>query len=68
MTSKKNIGIVKPKIFKSLIPLRLQSGKILKEYNLIYETYGTLNKNKDNTVVVLAWNFFQDINIKVVNQ
>ena len=52
MTSKKNIGIVKPKIFKSLIPLRLQSGKILKEYNLIYETYGTLNKNKDNTVLV----------------
>ena len=52
MTSKKNIGIVKPKIFKSLIPLRLQSGKILKEYNLIYETYGTLNKNKDNTILV----------------
>ena len=52
MTSKKNIGIVKPKIFKSLIPLRLQSGKILKEYNLIYETYGTLNKNKDNAVLV----------------
>jgi len=52
MTSKKNIGIVKPKNFKSLIPLRLQSGKILKEYNLIYETYGTLNKNKDNTVLV----------------
>jgi len=52
MISKKNIGIVKPKIFKSLIPLRLQSGKILKEYNLIYETYGTLNKNKDNTVLV----------------
>jgi len=52
MTLKKNIGIVKPKIFKSLIPLRLKSGKILKEYNLIYETYGALNKKKDNAVLV----------------
>ena len=52
MTSKKNIGIVKPKIFKSLTPLRLQSGKILKEYSLIYETYGTLNKKKNNAVLV----------------
>jgi homoserine O-acetyltransferase len=52
MTSKKNIGIVKPEIFKSLTPLRLQSGKILKEYSLIYETYGTLNKKKDNAVLV----------------
>ncbi|MDC6484464.1 homoserine O-acetyltransferase [Methylophilaceae bacterium] len=52
MTTKKNIGIVKSKIFKSLNPLRLQSGKILKEYNLIYETYGKLNKKKDNAVLV----------------
>ena len=52
MTSKNNIGIVKPKIFKSLTPLRLKSGKILKEYNLIYETYGQLNKKRDNAVLV----------------
>jgi len=52
MTSKKNIGIVKPEVFKSLMPLRLQSGRILKEYNLIYETYGTLNNKKDNAVLV----------------
>ena len=51
MTSKNNIGIVKPKIFKSLAPLRLKSGKILKEYNLIYETYGQLNKKRDNAVL-----------------
>ena len=52
MTSKKNIGIVKPKIFKSLIPLKLESGEILTEYNLIYETYGALNKKKDNAILV----------------
>ena len=52
MTLKNSIGIVKPKIFKSLTSLRLQSGKILKEYNLIYETYGKLNKKRDNAVLV----------------
>ena len=52
MTSNKNIGIVKPKIFKSLIPLKLQNGEILTEYNLIYETYGALNKKKDNAILV----------------
>ena len=50
--SKNSIGIIKPKIFKSLTSLRLQSGKILKEYNLIYETYGKLNKERDNAVLV----------------
>ena len=52
MTPKKSIGIVKPKIFKSLNPLRLKSGKILKEYDLVYETYGELNKKKDNAILV----------------
>jgi homoserine O-acetyltransferase/O-succinyltransferase len=52
MTLKNSIGIIKPKIFKSLTSLRLQSGKILKEYNLIYETYGKLNKERDNAVLV----------------
>ena len=52
MTLKNSIGIIKPKIFKSLTSLRLQSGKILKEYNLIYETYGKLNKKRDNAVLV----------------
>jgi|TARA_B100000902_G_scaffold280911_1_gene266774 homoserine O-acetyltransferase len=52
MTLKNSISIVKPKIFKSLTSLRLKSGKILKEYNLIYETYGKLNKKRDNAVLV----------------
>jgi len=33
-------------------PLRLESGRILEEYEIIYETYGKLNKDKSNVIVV----------------
>ncbi len=33
-------------------PLYLESGRILEPYDLAYETYGELNDNKDNVVVV----------------
>lgn len=33
-------------------PLYLESGRILAPYDLIYETYGELNSQKDNVVVV----------------
>ncbi|RXK14586.1 homoserine O-acetyltransferase [Halarcobacter mediterraneus] len=33
-------------------PLRLESGRILEEYELIYETYGELNEDKSNVIVV----------------
>tara|TARA_B100000965_G_scaffold367568_1_gene353619 strand:+ start:2499 stop:3626 length:1128 start_codon:yes stop_codon:yes gene_type:complete len=33
-------------------PLKLSSGKVLEEYTLKYETYGTLNKDKSNAVLV----------------
>ncbi len=33
-------------------PLYLESGRILLEYELVYETYGTLNAKKDNVIVV----------------
>jgi len=47
-----SIGIVKPKIFKCADPIKLSSGKTLDNFELIYETYGKLNKNKDNAVLV----------------
>ena len=31
-------------------PLKLSSGKIINEYDLKYETYGNLNKEKNNAV------------------
>lgn len=33
-------------------PLYLESGRILEPYDLIYETYGTLNDNKSNVIVI----------------
>ena len=47
-----SIGIVKPKIFKCPDPIKLSCGMTLDNYELIYETYGKLNKNKDNAVLV----------------
>ena len=47
-----SIGIVKPKIFKCTDPIKLSCGMTLDNFELIYETYGKLNKNKDNAVLV----------------
>ena len=47
-----SIGIVKSKIFKCADPIKLSCGKTLNNFELIYETYGKLNKNKDNAVLV----------------
>lgn len=33
-------------------PLYLESGRILEPYDIIYETYGELNENKDNVIVI----------------
>ena len=33
-------------------PLYLESGRILEPYDLVYETYGTLNENQDNVILV----------------
>jgi homoserine O-acetyltransferase/O-succinyltransferase len=47
-----SVGIVKPKIFKCTEPIKLSCGMTLDNFELIYETYGKLNKNKDNAVLV----------------
>lgn len=40
------------KIEKFTNPLYLESGRILEPYELIYETYGELNEDKSNVIVV----------------
>lgn len=48
-----DLGLVKTKYFEIKEPLTLESGKILSECTVAYETYGKLNKAKDNALLVL---------------
>ena len=47
-----SITIVSPQIMHFSEPLPLKSGATLAEYDLMYETYGTLNADKSNAVLV----------------
>ena len=47
-----SIGAVTPQQMHFAEPLPLQSGAQLADYTLVYETYGTLNADKSNAVVV----------------
>ncbi|MEW7851166.1 homoserine O-acetyltransferase [Massilia aurea] len=47
-----SLGIVTPQAMHFAEPLRLQSGAQLSDYTLMYETYGTLNADKSNAVLV----------------
>ncbi len=45
-------AIVAPQSMQFATPLNLQSGASLADYTLVYETYGTLNADKSNAVLV----------------
>ena len=47
-----SIGTVTPQAMHFAEPLRLQSGAYLGDYTLMYETYGTLNAERSNAVLV----------------
>ena len=47
-----SVGIVEPKTAFFDEPLFLKSGEVLKEYSLAYETYGVLNANGSNAVLI----------------
>ncbi len=47
-----SVGIVSAREAHFEVPLRLSSGAVLPRYQLVYETYGTLNERKDNAILV----------------
>jgi homoserine O-acetyltransferase len=48
----RSIGHVTPQQMHFSAPLALKSGATLSDYTLVYETYGTLNADKSNAVLV----------------
>jgi homoserine O-acetyltransferase/O-succinyltransferase len=47
-----SVGIVKPELLHFDEPLTLRSGKVLKSYDLMVETYGELNADKSNAILI----------------
>jgi homoserine O-acetyltransferase len=47
-----SVGIVTPQVAKFSAPVTLKSGAVIDDYELIYETYGTLNRDRSNAVLV----------------
>lgn len=47
-----SVGIVTPQRMVFDEPLPLRSGRVLEQYELVYETYGTLNADKSNAILI----------------
>lgn len=47
-----SVGHVQPQSMHFAEPLPLKSGAVLRDYTLVYETYGTLNAARNNAVLV----------------
>lgn len=47
-----SVGIIEPKKQRISEPLTLSCGRTLADYDLVYETYGELNKNNSNAVLI----------------
>ncbi len=47
-----SVGLVAPQRMAFDIPLELEGGKRLDAYELVYETYGTLNADRSNAILV----------------
>ena len=52
MSEMNSIGIVSPSTAHFNQPLSLKCGEVLSEFDLIYETYGELNQEKSNAVLI----------------
>ncbi|TNC93306.1 MAG: homoserine O-acetyltransferase [Thalassolituus sp.] len=47
-----SVGLVTPKTQHFSEPLTLRSGRVLNEYDLVYETYGKLNESRSNAILI----------------
>jgi homoserine O-acetyltransferase len=47
-----SVGIISPRIQRFDEPLILRSGRVLESYELIYETYGKLNADASNAILI----------------
>jgi len=47
-----SIGIVTPQTAHFSSPITLKSGAVIESYDLVYETYGTLNADRSNAVLI----------------
>ena len=52
MTEENSIGLVQSQTAEFTEPLHLESEGVLNSYSLVYETYGTLNDNKSNAILI----------------
>ncbi len=52
MSDSSSVGIVAPQTAHFAEPLVLKSGTVLPAYDLVFETYGTLNANRSNAVLI----------------
>jgi homoserine O-acetyltransferase len=50
--SAKSVGVVAPQSAQFMEPVRLKSGAVMDAYELVYETYGRLNADRSNAVLV----------------
>ncbi len=52
MSLTSSVGIVAPQTAHFTEPLTVKSGDVLSQYHLVYETYGKLNADKSNAVMI----------------
>lgn len=52
MNDSNSIGVVTPQLAQFDTPLTLACGRVLERYELVYETYGELNDQRSNAVLI----------------
>ena len=52
MTAPRSLGVVAPQTAHFDEPLTLRSGAVIDGYDLVYETYGSLNTRGDNAILI----------------